>query len=470
MVLVPEVVDTVGPDVPVLAAGGIGRGRQMAAAIALGAQGAWTGSIWLAVAESAEEPWVVENLLEAGFGDTVRSRSMTGKPAAVAYRVDRSMEREDVPEPLPMPLQGILYAPAAHRFMRAHSKPLSGSPVGQIIGRVDRVRPARRRVRHHRRVRRHHAGDLQRVRSRQLSERAGPDEHAVPEWFVDVLAHTPEHVDTEVDGVLIHYRRWGAIDQPGLVLVHGGAAHSGWWDHVAPLLAGEYCVVALDLSGHGDSGRRDTYDMETWAREVIAVATHSCFPAPPIIVAHSMGGWVGITVAAAHGDELVGLVLLDSMVARPDPEVEAARSASRSDRCVPIRRSRPRSRTFAPVARPTHVVAVRRRPCRARSLRETTGGWTWKFDPRIFESRHVPTGDVLQRVTCRVSLFRAEHGLVSLDIGEYMYEQLGRIAPIVEVPLVWHHIMLDQPIALVTGFRALLADWEHSRPHRHRRD
>jgi NAD(P)H-dependent flavin oxidoreductase YrpB (nitropropane dioxygenase family) len=81
MVLVPEVVDTVGLAVPVLAAGGIGRGRQMAAAMALGAQGVWTGSIWLTVAESATEPWVVENLLAAGFTDTVRSRSMTGKPA-----------------------------------------------------------------------------------------------------------------------------------------------------------------------------------------------------------------------------------------------------------------------------------------------------------------------------------------------------------------------------------------------------
>ena len=123
----------------------------------------------------------------------------------------------------------------------------------------------------------------------------------------------------------IHYRRWGATDRPGLVLVHGGAAHSGWWDHVAPLLAGEYCVVALDLSGHGESGRRDHYDMDTWAREVIAVADHSCLPAPPIVVAHSMGGWVGITLAAEHGDDIAGLILLDSMVARPDPEVEAAR-------------------------------------------------------------------------------------------------------------------------------------------------
>ena len=144
MVLVPEVVDTVGSDVPVLAAGGIGRGRQMAAAIALGAQGAWTGSIWLAVAESAEEPWVVDNLLAAGFNDTVRSRSMTGKPARQLRTAwTEAWERPDAPDPLPMPLQGILYAPAAHRFMRARSKALSGSPVGQIIGRVDAVRPAK---------------------------------------------------------------------------------------------------------------------------------------------------------------------------------------------------------------------------------------------------------------------------------------------------------------------------------------
>ncbi len=144
MVLVPEVVDTVGPDVPVLAAGGIGRGRQMAAAMALGAQGVWTGSIWLTVTESATEPWVVENLLAAGFTDTVRSRSMTGKPARqIRTHWTEAWDADDAPDALPMPLQGILYAPAAHRFMRVRSRELSGSPAGQIIGRVHSVRPAR---------------------------------------------------------------------------------------------------------------------------------------------------------------------------------------------------------------------------------------------------------------------------------------------------------------------------------------
>ena len=67
-------------------------------------------------------------------------------------------------------------------------------------------------------------------------------------------------------------------------------------------------------------------------------------------------------------------------------------------------------------------------------------------------------------ITCRIALFRAQHGLVTADIGAYMYEQLGRVAPVVEIPLAGHHVMLDQPLLLVTALRTLLADWEHSVP------
>ena len=144
MVLIPDVVDAVGPDVPVLAAGGIGRGRQMAAAMALGAQGAWTGSIWLTCAESDTQPWVIEKLLKAGYSDTVRSRAMTGKPARQLRTAwTEAWEQEGGPAPLPMPLQGLLYAPAAHRFSRVQNDALSGSPVGQIVGLMDKVRPAK---------------------------------------------------------------------------------------------------------------------------------------------------------------------------------------------------------------------------------------------------------------------------------------------------------------------------------------
>lgn len=144
MVLVPEVVDAVGPDVPVLAAGGIGTGRQIAAALALGAQGVWTGSIWLTVAEADTSPVIVENLLAASSRDTVRARVMTGKPARLLRSGwTEAWERPDAPEPLPMPLQGMLYGEAARRFSRVQNKELSGFPVGQIVGRMNRVRPVK---------------------------------------------------------------------------------------------------------------------------------------------------------------------------------------------------------------------------------------------------------------------------------------------------------------------------------------
>ena len=142
MVLVPEVVDEVGPDVCVLAAGGIATGRQMAAGLALGAQGAWTGSMWLTVAEADTNPESLENLLGAKSTDTVRSRAMTGKPARLLRSAwTDAFEREDSPGYLPMPLQGILYGEAARRFTRSHNKELAGWPVGQIVGRLNKVRP-----------------------------------------------------------------------------------------------------------------------------------------------------------------------------------------------------------------------------------------------------------------------------------------------------------------------------------------
>src|SRR3954463_5016895 len=107
------------------------------------------------------------------------------------------------------------------------------------------------------------------------SSYAGTCEHVRvdhPDWFTNAIAVRPDDVTVDVDDARVHYRRWGEADHPGLVLVHGGAAHSGWWDHIAPLLSDEYCVVAPDLTGHGESDRRAGYDLGTWAREVVAVA------------------------------------------------------------------------------------------------------------------------------------------------------------------------------------------------------
>jgi NAD(P)H-dependent flavin oxidoreductase YrpB (nitropropane dioxygenase family) len=141
MVLVPEVVDAVAPT-PVLAAGGIGRGRQIAAALALGAEGVWTGSMWLTVAESDCSPIVIEKLLAATSRDTVRSRSWTGKPARMLRTAwTEAWESDSSPGTLPMPLQFMLTAEALRRIGRSNNRDLSGMPVGQIVGAMDKVRP-----------------------------------------------------------------------------------------------------------------------------------------------------------------------------------------------------------------------------------------------------------------------------------------------------------------------------------------
>jgi NAD(P)H-dependent flavin oxidoreductase YrpB (nitropropane dioxygenase family) len=145
MVLLPEVVDAVGDRAPVLAAGGIGTGRQVAAALALGASGVWMGSAWLTTAEYTEglpASAMQRALLGATSSDTVRSRIYSGKPARLLKtRWTQAWAAPDAPEPLPMPLQNILVSEAHTRIMRAEDPEVVAMPVGQIVGRMNEVRP-----------------------------------------------------------------------------------------------------------------------------------------------------------------------------------------------------------------------------------------------------------------------------------------------------------------------------------------
>jgi len=145
MVLTPEGVDAVGPDVPVLGAGGIGSGRQVAASLALGAQGVWTGSVWLATQEYQHlntNRAMTEAFLRASSSDTVRTRVYTGKPARLLRtRWTEAWEDAEAPAPLPMPLQNLLVS-EAHRRMSAHGDPeVISMPVGQVVGGLREVRP-----------------------------------------------------------------------------------------------------------------------------------------------------------------------------------------------------------------------------------------------------------------------------------------------------------------------------------------
>lgn len=142
MVLIPDVVDAVG-HVPVLAAGGIGCGRQMAAAMTLGAAGVWTGSIWMTCREAPTDPYRVERFLEMKSTDTVRSKSQTGKPnRQVRTPWTEAWDDPSSPGSLPMPLQYLLYADATARAHRSGVHELVGGPIGQVVSRMTKVEPA----------------------------------------------------------------------------------------------------------------------------------------------------------------------------------------------------------------------------------------------------------------------------------------------------------------------------------------
>ena len=288
-----------------------------------------------------------------------------------------------------------------------------------------------------------------------------------PSWFETALAAEPTGRVVDVQGTPIHYLEWGGSGCPGLVLVHGGAAHAHWWSFLAPFFAEDWHVVALDLSGHGESGRRPEYSHAAWAREVLHVAADAGFPGPPVVVGHSLGGMVTIETASRYGDQIAGAVIVDSPVRRPDPESEegARGNAFRSPGVYPsLAEALDHFRLIPPQPAdyPWIIDHIARH-----SLHETSAGWTWKFDPHLFAHALVPLREQLATVRCRVALMRGDLSvIVPPDVADYMYDLMDRNAPVISIPEAHHHLILDQPLAFVAALRTLLADWEHSIPRR----
>jgi pimeloyl-ACP methyl ester carboxylesterase len=293
---------------------------------------------------------------------------------------------------------------------------------------------------------------------------------AAPAWFGEAIAVKPDEGFVEVEGARIHYRRWGDRTKPGLLLVHGNAAHAHWWDFIAPYLARDYNVAAMDLSGMGDSDwRPQGYAMDQFAREQIAVCEDAGMfvpTEPPVIVGHSFGGFVTMLTGGLYGHRLAGTVIVDSPVNPPDrPGGPPNRPAKPHNIYPTLAAALARFRLMPPqTCENLYILDWVARY----SLKEVETGFTWKFDPKIWQRFSIgDTAERLKSTKCRIAIFRGEKSvLMPPEIGEYMFNLLGRQAPVVEIPQSRHHVMLDQPLALIAALRALLADWEHSTPTR----
>jgi pimeloyl-ACP methyl ester carboxylesterase len=295
-----------------------------------------------------------------------------------------------------------------------------------------------------------------------------------PGWFKRALEIPFEDRRVDVAGAAIHYLYWSAedgdaADRPGLVFVHGNGAHAHWWTFIAPFFLGDYRVAAIDLSGAGDSAHRAQYSPEQFAEEVITVAADAGFGAETIVVGHSFGGFVTLKTGLLYNDRLTGIVLVDSAVRPPDFQWE------RDPRRSPIKPKRVyetfeealgRFRLMPPQDCSNGFVLdyIGRH-----SLKETEGGWTWKFDDGLFRKFEFGSNmhEDLARLRCRVGVIYGQDSyLFSQDIADYMFKVLDESVPFVAIPEAQHHLFLDQPLAFVSALRTLLAEWRHSRPNR----
>lgn len=285
-----------------------------------------------------------------------------------------------------------------------------------------------------------------------------PFDTVVPAWFSAAIAHAGNSQFAEVDGVQVHYLCWGleAVEKPALVFVHGYRAHARWWDFIAPFFAERYRIIALDLSGMGDSGHRDFYDGLTFANDIIGVIRHAGI-GPATVIGHSLGG-TRVLRACVEAPELMNhLIIIDSYIRFGDgaiPDVAAPRPTARpyADKAQALRRFR--LMPPQPVALTYAIDFIAHH-----SLRQIEGGWQWKFDRRLPTVVLEPgEHERFSRIDVPVDIVYGESSSV---VDDAMMRQLlglfrhGR-GPVV-IPEAYHHVMLSQPLALVSTLRALLA-------------
>lgn len=285
-------------------------------------------------------------------------------------------------------------------------------------------------------------------------------------WY-DFCVNAPSEAgEVTVQGARIHYVTWGDVGKPGVVLIHGSRAHLEWFRFTAPFLAENFRVAAIDLSGNGQSEWRERYDRETYAEEVWAVAQAAQLGPRPYIVGHSFGGFVTLETAHHYGDQLGGVIFADFSVA-PTAEYEewglmVARNGepSRATRVYPTfdeALARFRFVPEQPVADPRMLTWVG-----TAGLREVEGGWTWRFDPTMYDYLEMgPEQEAkFAGLECRSAAILGEKSEDEAAFyGEHMRTITGGQMPIFSFPNAHHHFMFEYPLAFAMTIQGMLLAW-----------
>ncbi len=279
---------------------------------------------------------------------------------------------------------------------------------------------------------------------------------AIPDWFFEAVETESEVNSVEVDDCDVVYRSWGSTANRGLLLVHGMNAHSRWWDFIAPRLTGTYRVVAMDLTGMGDSDYRYSYDAATYAREIVGVCDSAGLRDDVIVVGHSFGGNMATKAANLYPDRFGALILADSGLRHPDEPLPDYPPMSGRAKLYPDRETAlPRFRLQPP--QPCENAYILEYIAR-HSLMPVDGGWAWKFDedlPHTLKDAERAPEDYAGLTLTVGLIYGAESELFTEKTREHLESLIPGNVNSVAIENARHHLFLDQPLAFISALLEL---------------
>jgi pimeloyl-ACP methyl ester carboxylesterase len=294
-----------------------------------------------------------------------------------------------------------------------------------------------------------------------------------PAWFEEALALQPERSSHQGAGVTIETLAWGERGKPGLLMLHGGSAHADWWSYLAPFFAKTHRVVASSWSGMGGSDWRDAYSMDLLCAEMLSTLEATGLdegPVRPVVVSHSFGSFPAMAFAARFGERIGGLITVDSPFLSNEmrSKREIDRPPSRPPRDTVLYdtfvEALARFRLMpAQEAENLYIVDyIARHSLREVKKPDGSTGWTWRFDPFMWSrlKRNDSAVD-LAGAKCRLAITWGSDSILFPDeIKGFVRATAPKGTMFIEIPKARHHVLIDQPLALVTLIRSVIAAWE----------
>jgi len=281
---------------------------------------------------------------------------------------------------------------------------------------------------------------------------------AAPGWFTHALTRKPERHHVESDGADIEYFTWGDKGKPGLFLLHGGAAHARWWAHIAPFFTDDYRVVAMSMAGMGGSSWKDEYSILQHAEDmrIVAEAAGLFAVGKPVVAGHSFGGAPTVT-AAADPSAWVGraFIIDSSLQMRHSPDRHE--NPHRDRRFFgSLEEGLTRFRFLPP--QPCDNDYIADMIARDAIVEVEEGHWSWCFDPNGFSNtKRLESAGKAREANCPMAVIYGERSaLMDKEALDHLHDTMPAGTPFIAIPDSGHHVMVDQPLALVATMRALL--------------